>query len=386
MTATKARIRSAPELLAALRLTDIASRVTVLRGVAAEPDRALALGAHDGRDVVDELLCQASQRRGRTDWLAVVGALAAFRDKRVVAFFQRILATFEEPQILFTAARRLSHEPVESLHAFLTPLLQSGSIARARAVAGLLADSATLSAAERVRVSLLSDAEGFETAPLDAGTAACWLAELEGAFRTQAQERLEAQAEPAFAYLRGEWDALSDENREWLLVWGTQNWPALTGALLATALELGTDSVALAAMECLPTLGADAAPFLPSLARFARHPDPALRLAAIRAGATGMDWRAALRQETDPALRQACARCLAREEGAGGIAILVALLEDEDWAMRAAVAEALIDIGTPVVGVVKPLVHHTSQGVRTAAVQVLVALGEQAWLEQEMLA
>lgn len=140
MTATKVRIGTADDLMTALQLTDVGTRMTVLRGIAAEPGRALALGANpDGRDVVDELLRQANQKRGQTDWLALVGALAAFSDPRVTAFFQQVFTVAENPQLVFSAAERLSREPATSLHPFLAPLLlQNDSVARARAAADLL--------------------------------------------------------------------------------------------------------------------------------------------------------------------------------------------------------------------------------------------------------
>lgn len=398
---TKVRLRTADDLMAALQLTDIGTRMTVLRGIAAEPGRALALGTDpDGRDVVDELLRQANQKRGQTDWLALVGTLAAFSDSRVTAFFQQILTVAENPQLVFFAAERLSREPAASLHAFLTSLLlQNDSVARARAaadlLAGLLAGLPTLSLPERVRVALLASVDGTEAPPLDDASAPFYFAELAGPFGPEARDCLETLGEPAFCYLREQWDALCDADRIWLLRWAVNDWPLSAPALIARALERDGAEVALAALQSVPAvLGDDSrGPLRPLVSRWARHADPALRRAAIEAGAQGVDWRgAALETETDPAVRRACIARLAEQEGAAGVSTLIALLEDADWQTRATAAGALIEIGSgaatavPVAEAVKPLAHDCRQAVQVAAVQVLIGLGEQAWLEKEFLA
>lgn len=228
----------------------------------------------------------------------------------------------------------------------------------------------------------------MEAPPLDDASAPFYLAELNGIFSAEARNRLEALGESAFCYLHEHWDALCDADRVWLLRWGTENWPLWAAGLIARALERDGNTVALAALESVPALGEIAVPPLQALLdRFARHADPALRLAAIQAGAKNGDWQALLAVETDPAVRQAGALRLAQNEGTAAIPVLVALLDDPDWQTRAAASGALIEIGgAPVVEAVKPLARHCRQGVQAAAVQVLFALGEQAWLEQEFLA
>jgi HEAT repeat protein len=138
------------------------------------------------------------------------------------------------------------------------------------------------------------------------------------------------------------------------------------------------------ALDCLPSLGEGIAPYAPSLSRFLDHSDPGVRRAAIEAGATGVDWRAAIAAETDPVLRGRCAQRLGRDEGTQAIPVLVDLLGDPDWRVRAAASQALVEIGAPAQDAVKPLVHDPDRALRTAAVQVLLALGEDAWLKQAL--
>ena len=58
----------------------------MLQVVAGDPERALAYGAHDGRDVIDALLEQAAGPERRGLWEVVVATLAAFPDPRVLRY------------------------------------------------------------------------------------------------------------------------------------------------------------------------------------------------------------------------------------------------------------------------------------------------------------
>jgi HEAT repeat protein len=236
-----------------------------------------------------------------------------------------------------------------------------------------------------VRVALLTDAEEPRIPALNTETAAFWLEEMDGVFRVQARERLEEMGEPAFLFLARRWDALSEENREWLLEWGGEHWPERIEALLTKALDSNSDRVALAALGCIAARGeGGAARFGVALARFIHHPDVALRLAAIRAGAMGVDWRAVLARETEPEVRQACVHGLAREKGSRAVPTLVSLLQEGSWELRAAAVSALTRIGAAAIEAVQPLIHHPRQEVQAGAAQILLALGQESWLYEEM--
>jgi HEAT repeat protein len=63
---------------------------------------------------------------------------------------------------------------------------------------------------------------------------------------------------------------------------------------------------------------------------------------------------------------------------------LLAALEHSDWRVRARASDALVSRGEA--EPVKGLVHDERLEVRAAAVQILVALGEEEWLEAALLA
>jgi HEAT repeat protein len=315
----------------------------------------------------------------------VVATLAAFPDPRVVEFFKGLLSRSRRAATLFQAAARLQLEPVASLREFLRPLLmQNESDARARAAAHLLIAAPALDPAARLRAALLAGRRGVAPPLFTDDTAAAWLAELAGLFGLLARQALEAQGKPAFPLLAAHWEQLADDDRIWLLRWGAAH-PTLAAPLFEKALASGSTGVALAALRHLPALGEGTAALAPSLAALATGSDPALRLSAIQAGAGGLDFRRMLAAEPAPAVRRACLAALARHEGMDALPDLLAALRDEDWGVRATATEALAGLGENAAAALEPLVRDPDLRIRTAAVQVLIRVGREAWLEEELL-
>ena len=365
-------MRSAEELCTALTAPDLATLLSALRAIVARPQWALALGACRGRDVIDVLLRLADAARGRSDGRLYVATLSEFEDPRVLAFFKHVFAAAADAETTFLAARGLARQRRESLRAFLGPYLLGNDAARARAAADLLAGCPSLSMPERVRVAMLGETRQ-EAPALDAETLPLWLAELDGPFAPDARTRLERQGAPAFACLAGLWDRLPLEARVWLLRWGVEQWPSRMHALLVNALESESDDVVLAALRLIAELE-DTAPCARAVSRFAEHPDVAFRLAAVRAGATGFDWREVFTREPDPAVRLACIARLGAEEGSAAIPDLVVWLQSEDWPTRAAARDALVRLGAAVTEEVEPLTRSVDEGVRAVAVRILSAV------------
>ena len=182
----------------------------------------------------------------------------------------------------------------------------------------------------------------------------------------------------------GVWDRLTDDTRDWLVCWGLRTFPASAGLMVERALAAASDRLALVALEGFAALHQGMTGDTTALRRFAKHPDPALRRAAIVAG-VGLDWRQYLATDPDPAVRRARVPRLAETAGLHAVPDLLALLHEPDWQMRAVATKALIGLGAAVVDPVKPLVHDPEQGVRVAAVQVLLALGQEAWLASQLM-
>jgi HEAT repeat protein len=179
------------------------------------------------------------------------------------------------------------------------------------------------------------------------------------------------------------WDRLSDDNREWLAAWGLKAFAGCATSVVGHALASNADRVACVALEFLAAHARDSGADASALDRFAKHANPDLRRAAIAAGAT-VDLRRCLAEDDDAEVRRVCVQRLADAEGVRALPDLVALLRGSDWAARAAATRALIGLGDHVVEHVKPLVHDPAHGARVAAVQVLVALGQECWLRSHL--
>src|SRR5215831_4524776 len=88
MTATTEAIRigSAAQLRRTLHSSELHLRLAALNAIQQQPAMALALGLHDGEDVIDMLLSSAKRTEGTVEWLYYVISLAAFRGARVTEF------------------------------------------------------------------------------------------------------------------------------------------------------------------------------------------------------------------------------------------------------------------------------------------------------------
>ena len=192
------------------------------------------------------------------------------------------------------------------------------------------------------------------------------------------------KGEPAFLHLKGAWQRMSDENKAWLIGWGGRRYPAYAVELILHGLESITGPLLLAALEAISPPGVYGSIFAAHTARHLKNPSQAVRLAAARAAAAGIDWEAALREEGDIQVRVAMVGRLADEKGEKAVTTLVLLLEEEDHRLRAAAASALRKIAPAGAGPAKALMKHPSPAVRVAAAQVLLAAGEELWLEQHV--
>jgi hypothetical protein len=384
MAATAIRIRSASELIAALEHEELAVHLAALGAIAADPGRALRYGAADGRDIIAALIDYAARDLTAPHRRIVVEALARFDDPRVPLEMRKQFVMRGSLEIREIAARRLAREPLEEVLSFFAPWLhQDRSLPHARLAALALSGRPELGVTERVRIAVASNGTS-DVPPLTADSLDPWLHALSGPFSMTARELLEAQGEPAFVLLFPVRKRLDEETAEWLMTWGTAISAPRVDELIHEALCGNVPSLQLAALRLVPTRDTRAA-FLPALTRFLSDPTPAVRLAAIRAGAEGLDWAQVIASEPDVAVRVAAIARLAVQEGLPAIPTLIALLSDNDWRIRAQATEALKCLGTDAVEAVKPLTADTRDFVRAAAVQVLLAHEEDLWVEEALL-
>jgi len=150
------QVRCTRELFEALESPDGAIRLAALYAVQDAPETALSFGPYAKRDLLDVLLSQAEGLRGELEWLSWIGALAAFRDPRVVRLFTSLITTESHTELLFALANYLRTERLDPIRIQLgEALMQNGCVARARAVASVLAEWPSLSTGEALRIGLL---------------------------------------------------------------------------------------------------------------------------------------------------------------------------------------------------------------------------------------
>lgn len=380
-------IRSARSLFEALRAPDGFERLAVLRAIQKEPAVARSFGIFEGQDIIDALIRESHRGAGTSEWMQWLGTLDCFEDPRARDFFLRLLFDSDEPAELFAAARYLARAPVASLpERIYDVLLSNENPMRARAAALIFEKSQATSGRVRIRLALLSGGK-VPTPALDPDTLAAWLQELNGAFQLEAMSALQEQGEQAWIRLALLWDKLNVRLQTWLLQWGSREFQALLPGLLPQALSSADHSLVLEALRAMADAGERIVPeSIRGLAvTFLSDPDAAARQAAVAAAPPGVNWREFLASEIDSAVRLEAMAQLARRECEQAIPDLIDFLRSGDWQARAAAAGCLITLGIAAADAVRPLVRDADQDVQTAAVRILVALHEDAWLEQELL-
>jgi HEAT repeat protein len=380
-------IRTARELFESLRAADIPTRLSSLKAVQAQPQAAVGFGTWQELDLIDLLLTQASKFEGTLEGLEWIGALAHFRDERVIQFFLRVLAQEDEPRLLFCAAQYLAGVPLAPhSRALRLMLLRNDNPVRARAVAGLLRPQVACEPAVHLRVALLAENCSWQVPDFNPSTADIWLAELAGPFRIEARNALRMQGEFTWLALARFWGNLRVREQVWVLQWGMDEFPGMVGALAPQSLASEHAEVRLEGLRVLGALGEKqaAAPIRKLAAEFLNDRSAIVRAAAAHAFPPAVDWRAFLDQETDWRVRAAAITQLAKQEGENALPTLIQFLRSNDWRLRAAAADAIASMGAPSAELMKPLVHDSDENVRIAAVRVLLNLTEDEWLKHEL--
>lgn len=380
------RIRTTKDIIEALRSADPGIRFSVLRAIIQHPEQAVAYGASAKWDLVEELCNWTRNLTESPLHTLVLGALVAYRDPRVREIFKKQIHTSENAETLSLAARYLAGDVEEGeRHSLCGLLLQNNSLKHAKAAADVMITHKQLSAREKIRIAMLSSEE-FCPPELNDETEPAWSKELQGPYGSHARRLLETQGEAAFIYLRKKWDSLRDEDKAWLLEWGAGQHPAYAIELILLGLDSGSDSLVLAALEAIARMGEYGTIFLPHIGRHLKSMNHVVRRAAVKAGAVGVDWEAVLAAEEDALVKIEILPRLTATKGSSAAPTLIRLIEEGDYRLRSAATSALQELSKDVVELMKPLMTHPRQAVQVAAAQVLIAAGEELWLEEHLLA
>jgi hypothetical protein len=377
---------SAEQLADALAVPDAMARRRVLGWVATHPAEAIALGPVAGRDILDLLFGLINRDWAYSYWQDVAVTIGAFDSPRVTEFFLDLLASAtSSPQAYHAADELERRRGADGLRERVIEIVTGdGPPERIAAAAQVLSGAQDLPEEAAIRVSLLED--DADAPRIDQQNTARWLGELEGPFGEPAREELELQGPEALHVVAAHWTDLSEDDQGWLLEWASEAVPdgPVTVELVRRGLESEDDEVSLAALQGAVALP-DGALEPGELARWADHERPDLRAAAIAAGAPA-DLESLLSGgEDDPeVLVAALERLGAGRRTEAGDAIAPQLGSDS-LVVRNAAREAMVSLGSEAIARLRPLVHSDSPEVRAGAVRALLDLGDDEWLEAELL-
>ncbi len=379
-------VRTARALFDALAAAAAPTRLSALQAVRLSPATALSFGLYAGRDVIDVLLQQAQRWRGTMEWFSWIGALAAFRDVRVMRLFVCLLSTEDHGDLLFALAEYLRKEPAEALRPRLAPaLMQNECASRARAVAHLLAGSCGGCASERLRIQLLESSGEVPLPLFSEEEPAAWLTELDGLFQSEARAVLRAQGPATLAALAAHWEEFSTNNGAWLLDWAADDDPALATDLMRKALSSGPRQLAAAALTAackLPETPADLSGFA---VPFLSDGNELIRRAAVLCS-SHLDFGAFFETESSVLVKQACVAKVAKTKGGAAIPELLGHLRSADWRIRAAAADALSFLGPAAVRAAIEQVPVAGEPVRAAVARMVASCADEDLLEAYLAA
>lgn len=380
------RIRTAEDLLVALRDPDLQVRASLLVSLLEQPAVALRFGAFQGVDLIDELIDQTF----RTDIPAyrhlVTATLAVLEDSRVPAHFRKLLRYAGEPDLLRVIEERLMREPVDpGFDLYRTLAMQIDSVRHAVVAANILTRGDSLDARLAIRVSVANTLQVDRAGDVDGETLSAWIEELDGPFMPNATLLLEARGASAFQSLTAGWSNLNDEAKSWIVEWGTRSHPLDAVPVVRAAIHDKAEPVVVAGLRAVERMGPAGQFFASELAPLTAHESGRVRTLALSAGAPIASARDLLGPETAPEVIAELLHRLRKEEGEAAVDTLVAMLSHEDYRVRVQALTELVALGEVMEERAKAMVLGDERDLRVAGTNLLLALGRQEWLESHLL-
>jgi hypothetical protein len=373
------RIKSAADLEQAVISEDIGTRLAVLKAVGENPQAALRYGKHNGRDLIDVMIDQVNTLNNSSLRMVVLSVLALLPGERVKQAMIKEFHLSNNAECIKASAKRLAQEEPEERRRIFTPfLMQDESPVKAREAAKALADLDELNQAERLRVALVGPDAEFAMPELNPENWELWQTALTGLHAEYARQLVQRQGREAFQELKARWPELDLDSRVWLLRWGVVEFALESVELVSLALEQGPDELALIALECVPSYDQASGLFNRAVEKWAGHEDRRIRRAAIAAGAQ-VDLAGLARSESDEEIRLAAINRLGYDAEHAGF--LAGLLSDDSWRVRAMASQVLGRMGEDGVEEARKVLENGGQQAKTAAVQALLAMGQDDWLK-----
>ena len=358
------RIGCAADLFSVLTSGTMGAQLAVLRDIVIDPLRATALGRHENEDLVDLLLRLVPQSFGPLKQAQVM-CLMSFDDPRVTDYLIAEFARSRDAATVLHLGKRLS---LCVDREFFRPYLWSQNTAQALAAARHCSQDPNLSPQERLRVAILLD-EQFEPPPICPDTLELWVEGLAGRHRLRVRQLAE-QRQQEILHLWSRLPTLAAAEQDWLVA-TIAGWNA--SFLRARLPELLTStSVSLPMVQQALQLGL---PLPPGLLKSDR---PQVRAAAIAAGLADQQLEAFLTTNGSAVEAAAAAQRCSPDR-------LLELLGHPRWEVRAAATEALARLDLAhAAPVLRGKTSSTFLGERVAAVDLLLRLGDNQWLQDNL--
>ncbi len=348
------RLKTAEQLLDALNVEHAVVRLKVADAISHQPDRISAYGHEEARLIADALWGRLRLEREPAVRASLLRALGLLDDERLVARCSDILCDPEHTLAVEAAAilgsRDLSHLP--------------------RVI--------------RIRAWLLSENRQALEASLGDVYVPDWVGELNGPLGSLARKRLAALGLPIVTLFAARGGDLCSASLAWLVSLSAEADHDVRHHLLQTAFAEGSREVVIAALAVCRAAFHD----LPDRLRhraleYVGHPDAKVRQASLLLPRVQSLLISAYEEESDSCVRATALQQLSVGD-ATGLAVLVAALSSDQWRERAAAVNAFVAGGPAVIEKLR-IVYcedegESNGGVRSAARQALLRLGDDAWL------
>jgi len=367
-------IRSGEELHRQLRNGDMMVRLELLSAISKNPDVATQYGSVEGEDIVDVLVEICRQEKGLA-FEAAANALLGFPDDRGLALLLTIVEDSQDPALVRAVLKGLSNWKLAQAGAALRSLLFHSRLEVVRTAANALSPTIEFTAQQGLRLALAANREVLLRVPSIQSDPDLWMNELTGPFAFSCRHFIEHQGEEAWNILTLRLDELSEQDREWHLLWGAREGFAAVPTMLEWHLKNGNRHLAL---ECAVRHGWEISS--DTLSTMVEDSNPEIRRMAVLCGPSVSDWKTVYESEPEERVKEAWLPQMPAETE-----LLMEMSRSDSWRERAAVAGVLIREGEFGWEIARRMALCEDVKTRALGCQVLVDLGDDEWLERNLL-
>lgn len=367
-------IRSGEELHRQLRCGDMMVRLELLSAISKNPDRATQYGSVEGEDIVDVLVEICGREKGLV-FEAAANALVGFPDDRSLALLLQIAEESEDATLTRALLKGLGGWNFPEARVALSSVLFHSRPEIVRTAANALSPTVELTAKQGLRLALAANREVLLQVPSFQSDPELWMNELPGPFASSCRHFIEQQGEEAWNILTLRLDELSEQDREWHLHWGGREGFAAVSTMLEWHLRNGNKHLAL---DCAVRHGWEISS--DTLGTMVEDSDPEIRRMAVLCGPPVTDWKTVYESEPEERVKEAWLQQMPAETE-----LLMEMSLSDSWRERAAVAGVLIREGEFGWELARQMALSEKVKTRALGCQVLVDLGDDEWLEKNVL-